>query len=759
MTDVLGRTVLEIEVPMQGLDAGLAQAESRTKGFGQRAKTAVGAAMGAALGGVASAALGASTAVDDAFDSIRVGTGATGEALKALEGDFKSVAGNVPDDIGLVGQVLADLNTRTGQTGEGLQNLTEQILDMSRITKTDATQNVALATRAFGDWGVAVEDQADTLDMFFRASQQTGIGVDKLMESVVQFGAPLRNIGFSLEESAAMMGKWEKEGVNTTLALGGLKIALGEFAKEGVDAKEGLADLIDQITNAETSAEAMALGVQKFGSRAGPDMVAAIREGRFAFDDYTESIANGTETIADATNETEDFADKLKGFFNTATIAIGEMAMPLAGLSTAIPGLARMLPMLGGAVGGLAGHFSGAGKAGTGLARVAPIIGASFHAMLGPIGLVTGAIALLAAGFATDFLGMRTRLERDVNDMAMNFGDMGDTVHALADRTGTDFQSMKDRISAEMAETGDSFEQVVFRIANGYTKMTEAQAAAVEASGNAWADHRTMISDAMYGANEEVAEGVAAASEELGSLPEKGADELLANQFHLTDAATQLVNFMDQALSPMEEKAQARAFLASDALGNALGSPNPLVRQKAAELQQQALDVLNNTSGFYSGGEASGMAWAYGAGSRRVLDAAFGAGVTVAASFGMSTRGMSPPKEGPLKHIDEDAERVGMAWVNGVRRIVSEAFGVGKDLAGGLARGLVPDLSMPTLPSLAAPAMMAPAMAGVMGGAVSGAAGATIQNIYQLHVNGVERVAGDREDVLDGWDTLKRSAR
>ncbi|HUU35012.1 MAG TPA: hypothetical protein VMW48_13190, partial [Vicinamibacterales bacterium] len=208
-------------------------------------------------------------------------------------------------------------------------------------------------------------------DYLFRASQATGISIDKLATSMVQFGAPLRNIGFELEDSAALLAKWEKEGVNTELALGGLKIALGEFAKEGTDAKTGLEDLIEQITNAETAAEAMALGVTKFGSRAGPDMVAAIREGRFEFADFTEELKTGDETIASATEDTEGFGEAFKKLKNQISVAVGPIVEDFAGIATSMGNLIFLLPALTGALGrGLGALWT---KAGVGRAVMAAV--------------------------------------------------------------------------------------------------------------------------------------------------------------------------------------------------------------------------------------------------------------------------------------------------------------------------------------------------------------------------------------------------
>lgn len=86
-------------------------------------------------------------------------------------------------------------------------------------------------------------------------------------------------------------------------------------------------------------------------------------------------------------------------------------------------------------------------------------------------------------------------------------------------------------------------------------------------------------------------------AKEIGKLPEKSADELLDNQFHLRDAITELREFADRALAPWEEKARLRAFLASKALARGLESNNPLVRKKAEEMRDAAQAELDQLDG------------------------------------------------------------------------------------------------------------------------------------------------------------------
>lgn len=349
---------------------------------------------GAVLGAAALVALGAAafrlgSDFDAAYDAIRIGTGATGEALQGLKDDFKAVAADVPADFGTVSAVIADLNTRTGLTGEALQGLGKQLVEVSRITKTDASQNVRLATRLFGDWAIATEDQAGTLDKLFRTSQATGIGITDLQTKVVQFGAPLRQMGFSFEESIAMLGKWEKEGVNTELVLGSMRIALGKFAKDNIPVQKGLADTVAAIKAAGDASAANAIAMEIFGARAGPDMAAAIREGRFEYADLIKVIESGGDTILGVAKETEDFGEKWQRLLNRASIAVEPLASAVFDLAGKV--LDKLTPALDKALSLLAPMATAMAN------RLAPAI-ATAAAVIGPMVKVTEGLVAAFTG-------------------------------------------------------------------------------------------------------------------------------------------------------------------------------------------------------------------------------------------------------------------------------------------------------------------------------------------------------------------------
>jgi len=288
---------------------------------------------------------------DKAKKTIRAGTGATGKDLEKLNKSFKKVFETVPNSMEDTSTAIADLNTRTGATGKTLENLTEQMLDLARVTDTEIAPLIAATTRVFGDWGVATEDQADSLDFLFRTSQTTGIGVDRLSTLIVNFGAPMRELGFNFEEAAALMGKFEKEGVATEVVLAGMKQGLGKLAAAGKDPVEEMLRLQNAIQEAGFTAENKKLAFEIFGQRAGIDMGKAMQEGRFDLEELLGVIRDSPETINAAAKETETFTEKLNQLKNKALLAVEPIGTELLGAAEdLIPVLVDVLEGINGLI-------------------------------------------------------------------------------------------------------------------------------------------------------------------------------------------------------------------------------------------------------------------------------------------------------------------------------------------------------------------------------------------------------------------------
>ena len=313
----------------------------------------IGAVAGvAALAGLGVAAFKLGSDFDAAYDKIQIKTGQTGEKLGVLKADFKAVFADIPTTMEAASTAISDLSARLGLTGEPLRRMSEQLLELSRITETDLSTNISESTRMFGDWSIASDKQSGALDKVFRASQLTGVGIEGLMQRVVQFGAPLRALGFEFEDSIAMLAKWEKEGVNVDTVLASLKIAVGKFAKAEADGtgtgktlNESLWDTFAAIKGNVNEMEAMALGMEVFGSRAGPDMVMAIREGRFEFEDLTKAMEGADGAIIKTGKDTMDAGEKFTIMKNKLKVAIEPVVSKIFDLVGVLAD--KLIPVIG----------------------------------------------------------------------------------------------------------------------------------------------------------------------------------------------------------------------------------------------------------------------------------------------------------------------------------------------------------------------------------------------------------------------------
>lgn len=261
--------------------------------------------------------------IDEAFDTLAVKSGATGRELENLKQDFKSLAPQVTQPFEATAEVLGDLYTRLNLSGEGLQSMGRAALDAGRLLKEDLTSVVAGSTRVMKDWGVANEQGTILLDKLFLAGQKTGAGLGQLSEELVRYGAPMRQLGFNLDTATALLAEFERQGVNTELVMGSLRIALSKMAKSGIkDTAGALDEAIQKIKTAGSVGEANARAIEVFGAKAGPDMAAAIREGRFEVAELTKALQGAEGAIRNASKETDGFAEKWDRLKNKIGIAL-----------------------------------------------------------------------------------------------------------------------------------------------------------------------------------------------------------------------------------------------------------------------------------------------------------------------------------------------------------------------------------------------------------------------------------------------------
>ena len=257
---------------------------------------------------VGKAAYNVAQEFDDAYDKIRIGTGATGEALEELKGSMRNVFASLPTDMDKASTAIANYNTLLGVSGEVLEKLSKQAIQVEALLGDGLEDVVSSSAEAFNAWNIAAEDMPEKMDYIFKVSQSTGAEFSSITDSLKTYSAQLKELGY--DSAAALIGNIEKHGYDVSKIFSGMTIATTTLSKAGIDAAEGLEIYYKAICMAETETEAIAMATEIFGSKSATTMAYAIRDGTLNVEDLTAALQANEETILGVSEETWDFAEK-----------------------------------------------------------------------------------------------------------------------------------------------------------------------------------------------------------------------------------------------------------------------------------------------------------------------------------------------------------------------------------------------------------------------------------------------------------------
>lgn len=265
---------------------------------------------------------------DEMTDAIIIGTGASGEALEALEESAKGIATTVPISFGEAGNIVQDLNTRLGLTGENLDEVGQRVAAAGELM--GSAINVESMSGAFAAFNVAADDMAGEMDYLFGVSQSTGIAFDDLTRILESNAPALQGLGFSFEESANMAGLLDRAGMDASGMMGKMSKALVSLAQPGETAAEAYQRVLTEMEGyieAGDEAAAMDLATELFGTRGAAQFVGAVQSGALAMDDLRDASLGAGEGIMGTYEATASWPEKWELLKNKAM----EFLEPLAG--------------------------------------------------------------------------------------------------------------------------------------------------------------------------------------------------------------------------------------------------------------------------------------------------------------------------------------------------------------------------------------------------------------------------------------------
>ena len=322
------------------------------------------AAAGAAVGGAAVGLYKVGAVFDDVTDTIRVGTGASGDALDGLVAIAEQVGASVPTSFEKAGSTVSDLNTRLGLSGDTLNTVAQQYIQAGNILGTDV--DITATSAAFSAFGIEGANVEGAMDSLFKVAQATGAGMNDLAATVQKNAVPMKNLGFSFEDTAALAGSLDKAGLNTSQTMGAMGKSLITLAKAGEEPeaafKRTTGEIGDFIKKGDT-AGALNLAGKVFGTKGATAFVGALQSGKIKLDDLTASAGLSSDTILGLGKETADAAESWQIIKNKALLALkpmGEAVFNLAGtvmgaLADRMDGITDKISLFGIGVAGVVG--------------------------------------------------------------------------------------------------------------------------------------------------------------------------------------------------------------------------------------------------------------------------------------------------------------------------------------------------------------------------------------------------------------------
>lgn len=391
----------------------------------------VNAGIASAISDIAQSALDMAQSFDEAEAAIVEGTGASGDALNELSEAAKNAYSNLKDkdsDLVSISNILAELNTRFGITGDQASDLTEKIANFAKHTGTDGTKAVDSIADITHRWGLSVEDVDGLLDDLTTANQSCQMSVDQLTGYLSNNSVAFQELGYGTDEAMAMLISLSDSGANVGTVMGGMTKAVSNLSTVTDDVPGTFQQAITTISECGNVSEALGAKVgdtektvsDLFGKKAAQELVTNIQNGNFEIQKWTDALQNNKGALKDTTDGATTMQDSWSQATNNVGMALSQTFLPsisdavtkLSDVVTHVAEVVQESPELQAVIVGVAaalGMMAAALAIGSLISAVQKAFGLLNTTMLAnPIFLVITALAALAAGFVYAYQNSET---------------------------------------------------------------------------------------------------------------------------------------------------------------------------------------------------------------------------------------------------------------------------------------------------------------------------------------------------------------
>ncbi len=355
------------------------------------------------VAGLMGAGVGVSRAVtefatfDDALLRVKAVSASTVDELEQLKGKAEELGASTRYTNTEVAQGMAELASTGMKTTEIIETL-PSALNMAAIAGGDVKTSADQLTDIMSQFNLEVEDSGRVADILVAGYTGASTSLDELSLAMKYVGPLTANLGYSLEDTTAILQSLAEAGYKGEKAGTALRGGLSQLLKPSKEAAAVLeeyqiqiydssgetrnfADIIDDLGKASmTPAELLTI----FGQEAGPGMMALLGQGADAIRNYRGELDN-IDGVSDRV--AKDMESGIGGELRKTAAAFSAASTAIVDLYG--PALIMIIGLVGDAASGIAG-FANAVTDANPLVRI-----------------LVGSLGLGAAAFAVWHLGLK----------------------------------------------------------------------------------------------------------------------------------------------------------------------------------------------------------------------------------------------------------------------------------------------------------------------------------------------------------------
>ena len=336
----------------QGLTDQSQAADEAGSSVETMADIVMSAGIASAIKDMADAAIEMAEAFDEANAAIVEGTGASGDALRDLNEAAQDAFGRIADsdqDLAGISEILAELNTRFGVTGDSAEDLTVKMSNFSQHTGTDGVKAVDDVANVMKRWGLDISDVDGLLDDLTTANQSCQLSVDDLTKYLSENSVSFQELGYSTDEALAMLISLSDGGANVSSVMSGMKKAVSTLSGATNDVPGAFQAAISAISECDTVSEALQAQVgdtgltveEVFGKKAAQELAANVQSGNFNIQEWTKVLQENQGALAETTDNATTMQDAWAQATNNVKMALGGALAPA--ISDVVKGVADFI--------------------------------------------------------------------------------------------------------------------------------------------------------------------------------------------------------------------------------------------------------------------------------------------------------------------------------------------------------------------------------------------------------------------------------